>query len=43
MEPYVDLGDLDPANLTAEQKTLILDKIWDEVYRLCPLLGGLEG
>ena len=36
VEPYVDLGGLDPANLTGKQKTLILDKIWDEVYRPYP-------
>ena len=36
VEPYVDLGALKPDNLTPEQKTLILDKIWDEVYRPYP-------
>ncbi len=36
VEPYVDLGDLDPDDLTPEQKTLILDKIWDEIYQPHP-------
>lgn len=36
VEPYVDLGGIDPGDLTQEQKTLILDKIWDEVYRPYP-------
>lgn len=33
VEPYVDLGGLDPAFLTSEQKTIIRDKIWVELYQ----------
>ena len=32
VEPFMPLGGLDPANLTSVQKTLILDKIWDDLY-----------
>ena len=34
VEPYVDLGRLDPANLTGKQKADIRNKIWTELYQL---------
>jgi hypothetical protein len=37
IEPYMDLGGLDPGNLTQEQRTLVLDRVWEDVY-----LPGLE-
>ncbi|MCH7801867.1 MAG: hypothetical protein IIC24_10050, partial [Chloroflexi bacterium] len=32
VEPYMDLGELNPGNLTGEQKTLVLDRIWEDIY-----------
>lgn len=33
VEPYVDLGGLDPADLTVKQKAKIRNKIWTELYQ----------
>ena len=32
VEPYMDLGELDPGNLTGEQQTMVLDTIWEDIY-----------
>ena len=32
VEPYMNLGGLDPGNLNQEQRALVLDRIWEDVY-----------